>query len=83
MHGRIPKIEAAEAGPEAGAKAEAKDQVVLMAFDQMQVRLGEFRHAAAFLPALRRFFEVEEETKEAEKEKAKEAHEAVEKKRKK
>ncbi|KAG7143177.1 hypothetical protein HYQ45_000644 [Verticillium longisporum] len=36
--------------------------------------------AAAFLPALRRFFEVEEETKEAEKEKAKEAHEAVEKK---
>ncbi|CRK16290.1 hypothetical protein BN1723_010919 [Verticillium longisporum] len=75
------KIEAAEAGPEAEAKA--KDQVVLMAFDQMQVRLGEFRHAAAFLPALRRFFEVEEETKEAEKEKAKEAHEAVEKKRKK
>ncbi|PNH49209.1 hypothetical protein VD0003_g7927 [Verticillium dahliae] len=75
------KIETAEAGPEAEAKA--KDQVVLMAFDQMQVRLGEFRHAAAFLPALRRFFEVEEETKEAEKEKAKEAHEAVEKKRKK
>ncbi|KAM0324326.1 hypothetical protein ACHAQA_008106 [Verticillium albo-atrum] len=80
---RYAKIPLVEQKVEAAEDAEAKDQVVLMAFDQMRVKLGEFRQAAAFLPALRRFFEVEEETKEAEKEKAKEAHEAVEKKRKK
>ncbi|KAL2752894.1 hypothetical protein ACRALDRAFT_1095176 [Sodiomyces alcalophilus JCM 7366] len=35
-------------------KVKVKDQVVLLAFDQMRIKLGEFRHAAAFLPALRR-----------------------------
>jgi ribonuclease Z len=43
-------------GPDA-----VKDQVVLMAFDQMRVKLGEFRKAEAFLPALRRFLELEED----------------------
>ncbi|ROT36059.1 hypothetical protein SODALDRAFT_328447 [Sodiomyces alkalinus F11] len=38
-------------------KVKVKDQVVLLAFDQMRVKLGEFRHAAAFLPALRLFFD--------------------------
>ncbi|KAM0275110.1 hypothetical protein ACHAQH_007548 [Verticillium albo-atrum] len=81
---RYAKIPLVEQKVEAAAgDEEAKDQVVLMAFDQMRVKLGEFRQAATFLPALRRFFEVEEETKEAEKEKAKEAHEATEKKKKK
>ncbi|KAF6821077.1 tRNA processing endoribonuclease [Colletotrichum sojae] len=41
------------------------DQVVLLALDQMRVKLGEFRHAQAFLPAIRRFFETDsEKTKE-------------------
>ncbi|KAF9872966.1 metallo-beta-lactamase superfamily protein [Colletotrichum karsti] len=37
------------------------DQVVLLAFDQMRVKLGEFRHAEKFLPALRRYFELNAE----------------------
>ncbi|KAK1573672.1 metallo-beta-lactamase superfamily protein [Colletotrichum navitas] len=36
------------------------DQAVLMAFDQMCVKLGEFRHAQAFLPAIRRFFDTDD-----------------------
>ncbi|KAK2041440.1 metallo-beta-lactamase superfamily protein [Colletotrichum somersetense] len=36
-----------------------EDQAVLMAFDQMRVKLGEFRQAQAFLPAIRRFFETD------------------------
>lgn len=35
------------------------DQAVLMAFDQMRVKLGEFRKAQAFLPAIKRVIEVE------------------------
>ncbi|KAL2884417.1 hypothetical protein SGCOL_000363 [Colletotrichum sp. CLE4] len=33
------------------------DQAVLMAFDQMRVKLGEFRQAQAFLPAISRYVE--------------------------
>ncbi|OHE91942.1 metallo-beta-lactamase superfamily protein [Colletotrichum orchidophilum] len=33
------------------------DQAVLMAWDQMRVKLGEFRQAQAFLPAISRFME--------------------------
>ncbi|KAK1982191.1 metallo-beta-lactamase superfamily protein [Colletotrichum cereale] len=36
------------------------DQAVLMAFDQMRVKLGEFRQAQAFLPAIRRFFDTDD-----------------------
>ncbi|EFQ26981.1 metallo-beta-lactamase superfamily protein [Colletotrichum graminicola M1.001] len=35
------------------------DQAVLVAFDQMRVKLGEFRQAQAFLPAIRRFFDTD------------------------
>ncbi|KAK2000555.1 metallo-beta-lactamase superfamily protein [Colletotrichum falcatum] len=35
------------------------DQAVLLAFDQMRVKLGEFRQAQAFLPAIRRFFDTD------------------------
>ena len=41
-------------------KAERKarlDQVVLVAFDYMRVRLGDFRKAQAFLPAIQKLFE--------------------------
>ncbi|KAK2017664.1 hypothetical protein LZ32DRAFT_654686 [Colletotrichum eremochloae] len=36
------------------------DQAVLMAFDQMRIKLGEFRQAQAFLPAIRRFFDTDD-----------------------
>ncbi|OTB07961.1 hypothetical protein M426DRAFT_52689 [Hypoxylon sp. CI-4A] len=34
-----------------------KDEVILVAFDYMRVRLGDFRKAQAFLPALQKLFE--------------------------
>ncbi|CCF34343.1 metallo-beta-lactamase superfamily protein [Colletotrichum higginsianum] len=39
------------------------DQTVLMAFDQMRVKLGEFRQAQAFLPAIRQMLDAEEAPK--------------------
>lgn len=36
-----------------GGEGQVKDQVVLMAFDQMHVKLGDFRKAELFLPAIR------------------------------
>ncbi|KAH6654285.1 hypothetical protein BKA67DRAFT_564634 [Truncatella angustata] len=40
------------------AKEKAKlDEVILVAFDYMRVKLGEFRHAQAFLPAIQKLFE--------------------------
>ncbi|KAL1874317.1 hypothetical protein Daus18300_003681 [Diaporthe australafricana] len=51
---RYPKI----ANSSAGVKgAPVKDQVVLMAFDHMRVRLGDFKKAELFLPALRKLYE--------------------------
>jgi ribonuclease Z len=51
---RYPKIANTSAG---GDGAPVKDQVVLMAFDQMCVKLGDFKKAALFLPALRKLYE--------------------------
>lgn len=51
---RYPKIANTSTG---GAGAPVKDQVVLMAFDQMCVKLGDFKKAALFLPALRKLYE--------------------------
>ncbi|GKT47844.1 ribonucleases P/MRP protein subunit pop1 [Colletotrichum spaethianum] len=39
--------------------ATGADQAVLMAFDQMRVKLGEFRQAQAFLPAIRRMLDTD------------------------
>jgi ribonuclease Z len=40
------------------AQAKAKlDEVILVAFDYMRVKLGEFRKAQAFLPAIQKLFE--------------------------
>ncbi|KUI64562.1 Ribonuclease Z 1 [Cytospora mali] len=53
---RYPKI----ANASSSIKAEdgrVKDQVVLMAFDQMCVKLGDFKKAELFLPALRKLYE--------------------------
>ncbi|KAM7192031.1 ribonuclease Z 1 [Naviculisporaceae sp. PSN 640] len=44
----------------------AKGPVVLFAFDQMRVKLGEFRYAAKYLPALRLFLTNEEKEVAAE-----------------
>ncbi|KAF4838610.1 Ribonuclease Z 1 [Colletotrichum tropicale] len=38
--------------------ADGSDQAVLLAFDQMRVKLGEFRQAQKFLPAIRLYFEL-------------------------
>jgi ribonuclease Z len=38
---------------------QVKDQAVLVAFDQMRVRLGDFRKAEAFLPAIKVLLEAE------------------------
>ncbi|KAH8783277.1 hypothetical protein F5883DRAFT_403463 [Diaporthe sp. PMI_573] len=51
---RYPKIANTSTG---GDGAPVKDQVVLMAFDQMCVKLGDFKKAALFLPALRKLYE--------------------------
>lgn len=51
---RYPKIANASTG---GDGAPVKDQVVLMAFDQMCVKLGDFKKAKLFLPALRKLYE--------------------------
>lgn len=51
---RYPKIANTSEG---GEGAPVKDQVVLMAFDQMCVKLGDFKKAALFLPALRKLYE--------------------------
>ncbi|KAG8165546.1 hypothetical protein KVR01_004098 [Diaporthe batatas] len=51
---RYPKIANTSGG---GEGAPVKDQVVLLAFDQMCVKLGDFKKAALFLPALRKLYE--------------------------
>ncbi|KKY38846.1 putative trna processing endoribonuclease [Diaporthe ampelina] len=51
---RYPKIANSSTG---GDGNPVKDQVVLMAFDQMCVKLGEFKKARLFLPALRKLYE--------------------------
>ncbi|KAI1632527.1 hypothetical protein F4809DRAFT_627229 [Biscogniauxia mediterranea] len=40
-----------------GMEKASQDRVVLVAFDYMRVKLGEFRHAQAFLPAVHKLFE--------------------------
>ncbi|KAI1417482.1 beta-lactamase-like protein [Hypoxylon sp. FL1857] len=40
-----------------GSKKAALDEVILVAFDYMRVKLGDFRKAQAFLPALQKLFE--------------------------
>jgi ribonuclease Z len=45
---------------EEGAQG-VKDQAVLMAFDQMRVRLGDFRKAERFLPAIKSLFDDEQD----------------------
>lgn len=54
---RYPKIPN-ELSQGARASAQGDGQVVLMAFDQMQVKLGDFSQAAAFLPAIRQLLDV-------------------------
>ncbi|KAI3398444.1 hypothetical protein diail_9125 [Diaporthe ilicicola] len=51
---RYPKIANSSTG---GTGAPVEDQVVLMAFDQMRVKLGDFKKAELFLPALRKLYE--------------------------
>ncbi|CAK7268339.1 hypothetical protein SEPCBS119000_003011 [Sporothrix epigloea] len=51
---RYPKIPVFNASENNNAAAEMQ---VLVAFDQMRVRLGEFKTAAAFLPALQKLYE--------------------------
>ena len=53
------EIRVAERGDEVENEDEKArlDQVVLVAFDYMRVRLGEFRKAQAFLPAIQKLFE--------------------------
>lgn len=51
---RYPKIANASSSSGEGG---VKDQVVLMAFDQMCVKLGDFKKAELFLPALRKLYE--------------------------
>ncbi|KAL0932084.1 tRNA processing endoribonuclease [Colletotrichum truncatum] len=53
-YAKVPIIEKRET--ENGA-----DQAVLLAFDQMRVKLGEFKQAQTFLPAIRRYFELDSE----------------------
>lgn len=62
---RYPKIGNAF---ERDAARDAADQVVLMAFDMMSVKLGDFKKAELFLPALRKMLEAsgEEEAEDAE-----------------
>ncbi|KAI8951706.1 beta-lactamase-like protein [Xylaria longipes] len=49
-----------EIRPNAGTEDKAKtDEVILVAFDYMRVKLGEFRKAQAFLPAIQKLFEKE------------------------
>lgn len=43
-----------------GAGGQVKDQVVLMAFDQMHVKLGDFRKAKLFLPTFRKMLDYSE-----------------------
>lgn len=54
---RYPKIANASSSSEGGGVGGVKDQVVLMAFDQMCIKLGDFKKAELFLPALRKLYE--------------------------
>ncbi|KAI5924968.1 hypothetical protein F4810DRAFT_662195 [Camillea tinctor] len=42
-----------------GKEKADQDRVTLVAFDYMRVKLGEFRYAQAFLPAINRMFEID------------------------
>ncbi|KAI1451879.1 hypothetical protein F4805DRAFT_449735 [Annulohypoxylon moriforme] len=54
-----------EVRPDAADDEKARlDEVVLVAFDYMRVKLGDFRKAQAFLPALQKLFEEVEDIKD-------------------
>ncbi|KAK3942359.1 hypothetical protein QBC46DRAFT_379994 [Diplogelasinospora grovesii] len=55
---RYPKIPVIS--EESQNQNQAVDRSVLFAFDYMRVKLGEFKHAEAYLPALRRLYAEEE-----------------------
>ncbi|KAL2136592.1 hypothetical protein VTI74DRAFT_2897 [Chaetomium olivicolor] len=57
-----------EENGEDSKEEEKRDVEVLFAFDMMRVKLGEFRQAAKFLPALRRLLEEGEKAGEGEEE---------------
>lgn len=50
---RYQKIASVEDGPE-GTRETKNDEVILTAFDHMRVKLGDFRKAQAFLPAIQK-----------------------------
>ncbi|KAI1842692.1 hypothetical protein JX265_002702 [Neoarthrinium moseri] len=56
---KIPSLEEnLEIKADVGSEEKAKlDEVILVAFDYMRVKLGEFRKAQAFLPAIQKLFE--------------------------
>ncbi|KAI1073855.1 hypothetical protein F5B20DRAFT_565669 [Whalleya microplaca] len=57
-HLDIRAVAAAVEGSDASTEEKAKvDEVVLVAFDYMRVKLGDFRKAQAFLPAVQKLFE--------------------------
>ncbi|KAI8627420.1 hypothetical protein F5Y19DRAFT_477634 [Xylariaceae sp. FL1651] len=63
---RYPKVSSVEGTFEIVSNAERKDkskvdEVILVAFDYMRVKLGDFRKAQAFLPAIQKLFDDAEE----------------------
>ncbi|KAK8088608.1 tRNA processing endoribonuclease [Apiospora hydei] len=56
---KVPVIEEnLEVKPDADGKDKARlDEIILVAFDYMRVKLGEFRKAQAFLPAIQKLFD--------------------------
>lgn len=56
---KVPVIEEnLEVKPDAEGQEKAKlDEIILVAFDYMRVKLGEFRKAQAFLPAIQKLFD--------------------------
>ncbi|KAK8019886.1 hypothetical protein PG990_005024 [Apiospora arundinis] len=56
---KVPIIEEnLEVKPDADGKEKAKlDEIILVAFDYMRVKLGDFRKAQAFLPAIQKLFD--------------------------
>ncbi|KAI0857445.1 hypothetical protein F4860DRAFT_489676 [Xylaria cubensis] len=59
---KIPALEDFDTRPDTETENQAKtDEVILVAFDYMRVKLGEFRKAQAFLPAIQKLFEKAEQ----------------------
>ncbi|KAI1739735.1 hypothetical protein F4680DRAFT_421382 [Xylaria scruposa] len=59
---KIPALEDFDAHPDAETENKVKtDEVILVAFDYMRVKLGEFRKAQAFLPAIQKLYEMTEQ----------------------